>query len=123
MPLAGQQQMGLYLWYLLQYRVIDELGRKASPEDLHELTLSVYPRFRELVRGSEAQLEDTFRRAFEFSPLLSPPLTAADFMIFASVALGVLLVDPSAQLAAAHPHVAAWWHRHVQRFRTEGFAG
>ncbi len=66
--LAGQQHAGVYLLYLLYRTVKTALGKSPTPADLHELTITVYPRFRKVIRADDVQLEDTFRRAFELPP-------------------------------------------------------
>jgi hypothetical protein len=118
-PLASQQYAGIYLLYLLYRAVKDTLGRSPNQSDLHELTTSAYPRFREIMRAEEGQLEDTFRRAFDLPPL-RPPLTAGEFVVFSSVALGVLLVNPDNDLEVMRPGLASWLQRNHARIRAEG---
>ena len=119
LPLASQQRAGAYLLYLLYRQVKVILGRTPSPEDLHKLAASNYPRFHEVLVADEGQLEETFRRAFEFRPLRAP-LTPAEFAVFSSVALGVLLANPEQDLEAMRPGLAAWLRRNQERFRAEG---
>jgi hypothetical protein len=120
-PLVTQQRIGAYLLYLLWRQVKVTLGRMPTPEDLHELTDRVYPKFREILsRADKILLEETFRRVFEFRPLLEAPLRPGDFGVFSSVALGVLLTNPAAELEAMRPGLAAWLRRNQARFRAEG---
>lgn len=117
--LAGQQHAGAYLLYLMYRKVKLTLGRAPTPDDLRELTVSAYPRFREILRADEVQLEDTFRRAFEL-PLLGARLTPGEFFVFSSVALGTLLVSPADELDAMRPGLASWLHLNRDKFRAEG---
>jgi hypothetical protein len=118
-PLPSQQRAGGYLLYPLWRRVKVFLGRRPSPEDLHELTGTTYPRFSEIVRANEVQLEETFRRVFEFPPRLAAP-TPGEFAVFSSVALGVLLASPQEELEAMRPGPASWLRRNQEQFRAEG---
>jgi hypothetical protein len=119
LPLASQQRAGAYLLYLLYRQTKVILGRTPNPQDLHELAAGAYPRFHEVLIADEVQLEETFRTAFEFPPLRAP-LSPAEFAVFSSVALGVLLTDPAAELEAMRPGMAAWLRRNQERFRAEG---
>jgi hypothetical protein len=119
LPLAGQQRAGAYLLYLLYRQVKLTVGRPPTPEDLHELTVSAYPRFREILLAEEAQLEETFRRVFEFPPLRAP-LKPGDFAVFSSVALGVLQANPQEELEVMRPGLASWLRRNQERFRAGG---
>jgi hypothetical protein len=119
--LVGQQHISAYLLYLLYRAVKTTLGKAPTPADLKELSGSVYPRFREIIRASEIQLEDTFRQVFEF-PLLSPPLKPGEFVVFGSAALGILLVNPADELEAMRPGLASWLRRNRERFKAEGLS-
>lgn len=118
-PLAIQQRVGVYLLYLLWRQVKTLLRPTPTPEDLHELAVSAYPRFREILTASEAQLEEVLRRSFEFPPLHAS-LAPGDFGVFSSVALGVLLAHPEQELEAMRPGLASWLRRNKERFRAEG---
>ena len=119
LPLASQQRAGAYLLYLLYRQVKLTLVRPPTPEDLDELTIGAYPRFREILLAEEVQLEETFRRVFEFPPLRAP-LKPGDFAVFSSVALGVLQANPQEELEAMRPGLASWLRRNQERFRAEG---
>jgi hypothetical protein len=95
------------------------LGRSATPKDLHELTVSAYPRFREILHADEVHLEETFRRAVELPPLRAS-LTPGEFFAFSSAALGVLLVNPAVELNAMRPGLASWLKENSERFHAEG---
>lgn len=99
---------GLYLQYLLRYRVAAILGRRPTADDLHDLTDRFYPDFAKIIRGDRTQLEDTLLTVFD----LVPEEDAVDGpmgVILGSAALGVLLEDPDADLAAMRPPLAKWW--------------
>jgi hypothetical protein len=114
-----QQRAGAYLLYLLWRHIKTLLGRKPSPEDLRELAISIYPRFRDQLRGSEIQLDAVLRRAFGYT-LPAAQVTPGEFMVFGSVALGLLLAEPQRELDLMRPGMASWWHKNKDRFREEG---
>jgi hypothetical protein len=116
--LASQQHAGVYLLYLLYRAVKDMIGKSPTSVDLHEIAVSAYPRFREILRAEEAQLEDTFRRAFDLP--LRGPLKPGEFVVFSSAALGVLLMSPDEDLERMRPGLASWLDRNRDRFRAEG---
>jgi hypothetical protein len=118
-PLARQQRAGLYLWYLLQYRITDTLRRRPTQQDLHEIALSAYPRFRQVVTADETLLEDVLRKVFEF-PQLKTHIQAGQLAVLGSAVLGVLMDHPAADMEAARPHLIQWWQRNVKRFREQG---
>jgi hypothetical protein len=118
-PAAAQQRIGVYLRYLLYRKVKAILGRTPGGGDLHELALSSYPRFREMLHADEAQLEETLRKAFEFPPLRAP-LQPGEFVVFGSVVLGVLMVNPKEELQGMRPGLAVWLRRNQEQFRGEG---
>jgi hypothetical protein len=118
-PLVSQQYAGVYLLYLLYRAVKETIARPPNQSDLRELAASTYPRFREIMRADEVQLEDTFRRAFDLPPL-RPPLTAAEFVLFSSVALGVLLLNPDKDLEVMRPGLVSWLDRNRARIRAAG---
>ncbi len=108
-------QAGAYLWYLLRYRLAVLLGRRPSPEDLHELAERFYPQFAKLIRGGQAQLENTLLTVFD--------LAAADkrvkggmAIVLGTAALGVISDDPETDLATMRPHLADWWRRNANEF-------
>ena len=121
-PLLGYERevphdvrAGLYLWYLLRYRVIEVLGRKPTPEDLHSLAERSYPTFAKLIRGDESQLEDTLLTVFGFAPE-ERKVSGGRAVVLGSAALGILLEDPETELAAMRPHLARWQHANADKF-------
>lgn len=121
-PLAGHQQAGAYLTYLLYHQMRKALGRVPTGEDVPDLTLSTYPKFREVVVADEAMLEEAFRKALQLPPLRTA-LTAGEFMLLSSAALGAMLVDPIAGLDALRPGLALWIWRMRDAFPDAGIAG
>ena len=107
---------GAYLWYLLRYRVAALLGRRPRPEDLHELAQRYAPKFAELIRGGQAELEDTLLTVFDFTTH-GRKVKGGKAIIVGSAALGVLLDDVEVELAEMRPHLAEWWRRNEEKFR------
>lgn len=107
---------GAYLWFLLRYRVSALLGRRPRPEDLHELAQRYAPKFAKLIRGGQAELEDTLFTVFDFTTRGSK-VKGGKAVIVGSAALGVLLNDVEAELAEMRPSLADWWARNATEFR------
>jgi len=120
--LPNDGQAATYIWYLLRYRVIEILQRKPTPEDLHELAITTWPRFGEVVQGDERLVEDILRSVFKHPPI-QEEITGAKLIVLGSAALGVLLDDPLAYLDAIRPHLAEWWRRNLEDFRRQGIVG
>jgi hypothetical protein len=107
---------GVYLWYLLRYRVAELLGRRPSPEDLHALAERSYPAFARLIRGDRSQLEDTLFTVFGLA-CEGRKVGGGMGVVMGSAALGVLLDDPETELAAMRPHLAQWRRASADEFR------
>lgn len=123
LPLQARHQCGLYLWYMMQYRIKDLLRREPTPADLHQLANNAYPQFREVLsKAEEIHLEEALRRALEFKPL-EIRLTAGEFQLFGAAALGVLLSDPEHDMEAMRPSLEVWWSRNRERFASLGVSG
>lgn len=118
-PLAGQQHAGAYLLYLLFRTVKTIIGTQPMPTDLHVLAMSNFADFHKFVRAERVQPEDTYRRAFSL-PMLRPPLTPAEFVIFGAVALGILLPDPVNDLESMRPALSAWLNRNRESSGRKG---
>jgi hypothetical protein len=118
-PLAGQRLAGAYLLYLLQYRVIDILGRRPTLEDLQQLARRASPKYGRLLRVEASLPEDTLRTTFK---LASPEreVKGGRFAVSSSATLGVLLDDPQPDLEVMRPHLAEWWRRNEEKFRDLG---
>jgi hypothetical protein len=110
---------GIYLWYLLRYRIAALLGRRPTPHDLRELGGRIYPEFSKIIRCDQGQLEDMLLTAFEFASE-DRKVKGGRAIVMGSAALGVLLEDPEAELAAMRPHLAEWWRRNADEFRDLG---
>jgi hypothetical protein len=115
----GRDQAAVYLRFLLEYRVIEILGRRPTVEDLHELSISTYTRYRQVIREDEEVLEDLLGTVFKFLPP-ERYVKGARFMVLASAAVGVLLDDPASQLDAIRPPLARWYRRHENKLRELG---
>jgi hypothetical protein len=110
---------GVYVWYLVQYQVIDVLGRKPTVEDLHELAVSIHPKFSKLIRWDIERLEDMLCTIFE----LAPPgrqVTGGQLVVSASAVVSVLVDDPISQLAIIRPPLARWSARNAGTLRKLG---
>lgn len=120
--LPNDGQAGMIVRYLLEYRVIDLLQRRPTPDDLHELAMSAWPRFAEVVNANEGMLEDLLRTVFEFAAE-ERKITGAAMIVLGSVALGALLSDPVAELETVRPRLETWWQRNAPDFRHRGIIG
>ena len=116
---ASLNSSRLLPWVLLRYRVAEMLGRRPSPQDLHSLAERYYPQFSKLIRGDQRQLEDTLLTVFAFAAE-GRKVKGGNAVVMGSAALGVLLGDPAAELAAMRPHLAAWWEGNKAEFGRGG---
>jgi hypothetical protein len=48
-------------------------------------------------------------------------ITAAELLVLAPAALGVLYEDPDAELSRMKPHLDRWWQKFSVRLRSEGY--
>jgi hypothetical protein len=119
--LSGQHRTGVYLLYLLGFRVKEVLQtNKPTADQLHDLAGLTYPRFRAVLdRADETHLEETLRTALEMPPL-GKGISPGEFTVFAAAALGLLLDDPDIELAAIRHRLASWWERHRESFVRQG---
>jgi hypothetical protein len=68
MPLEKHRLAGAYVLYLLQYRVIDMLGRKPTQMDLHDVAVRHSVKFSApLTAVPDGVLEDTLRTTFKLA--------------------------------------------------------
>ncbi len=119
--LAGQQRTGLYLFYLLGFRVKEVLlTQKPTPEQLHDLAVTIYPGLRAILdRADQAHLEETLRTAFDLPPA-GTGVSLGEFAVFAAAAVGLLSDEPDQDLARIRPRLASWWNRNYESFVTQG---
>jgi len=101
---------GVYVWYLMWHRVAELLGRKPTPEDLHELAERIYPRFAQLIRWDQQRLEDTLATVFQYAPA-DRQVTGGELYVAGSAIVSILLDDPSTQMAAIRAPLARWYAR------------
>ena len=120
--LPSDGQAASYVWYALRYRAIEILERRPTPEDLHDLAISTWPRFGQIVQGDERLVEDILRSVFKHAPLQNE-ITGAKLIVLGSAELGILLNDPSADLDRIRPHLAEWWRQNLAHFRRQGIVG
>lgn len=111
--------VGVYLWYLLRYRVAELIAARPDADDLHVLADRYYPTFSKLIRGDKSQLADTLLTAFELAAE-DRKVSGGNAVVLGSAALGVLLEHPEAELRAMRPHLAAWSERNAAYFREPG---
>jgi hypothetical protein len=122
--LPGQHRMGIYLKYILSYRVKEVLRQnQPTDKDLHDIAAGSYGRVHQVLdRATVIELEETVRTAFD-RPSLGGGVTPGQFMVFAGAILGVLMNDPDREVEEIRPRLAAWWQRHYDTFRTQGLLG
>lgn len=120
--LPNDGQAAAYIWYVLRYRVVEILGRKPASEDLHELATSTWPALAAIVHGDAQLVEDVLRSVFKHAPA-QDDITGAKLIVLGSVTLAVLLDDPSRDLEVIRPHLAEWWRRNLESFRSQGIIG
>jgi hypothetical protein len=105
-----RDEASIYLFYLLKYRVVEMLARRPETDDLHALAARIYESYARVAREPASTLEDTLRAVFNMPPQGTPQSGARRFVSGAAAA-GVLFSDPSTDLAAIRPHLAAWRSR------------
>jgi hypothetical protein len=110
---------GVYVWYMLEYRVHDILQRRPTLEDLHEVASRGNAKFAKLIKENETSLEDTLRTVFKFSSAKTQ-VTGGRLFVAGSAAVSVLLDDPDAQLSAMRAPLAGWYARHAAKLRELG---
>lgn len=112
-------QAGMYIWYLLRYRLVDMLGHPPDANDIHDIAERFRPRFEKVIRGDRNLLEDTLRTVVSL-PSQGEQVSGGKFVALGVAALGVLLDNPDADLRAIRPHLAAWWRKNLEKFRARG---
>jgi hypothetical protein len=119
--LAGHQRTGIYLLYLLSFRVRDVLQTgKPTTEQLRELAARTYPALRQILsQAPQEHLEEALRTAFQM-PALGAGIKPGEFGVLAAATLGLLLDDPEQYLAAIRPQAASWWQRNHASFVRQG---
>ena len=105
-----RDEASAYLYYLLRYRVAEVLGRRPVAEDLHDLAVQTHPRYAKVVTEPVGTLEDTLRAVFNMPPT-GLQQSGAGLFVSGVAAAGVLLRDPSVDLAPIRSHLAEWRSR------------
>jgi hypothetical protein len=102
---------GVYVWYLVQYCVAQILQRSPTAGDLHDLAVRGDPKFAQLIRAGEVNMEKTLRSVFQFA---SPDqqVTGGQLYIAGSAAVSALLSDPAALEAIRGP-LSRWYARNA----------
>jgi hypothetical protein len=99
---------GVYLLYLIQYRMAEILGHRPSEADIRELAERGQDRYLVLIK-QKIRMADVLSTAWEMAP---PDRTVAGvyFWIGGAVALAALLDDPPRpELAKMRPYLAEWY--------------
>jgi hypothetical protein len=118
--LPGQQKAGLYLWYLLRHALAHLVGGAVPREDdLGRAADNYGARFSAVVDADRNLLEDTFRKVFELPPR-TKEIGPGELLVLGTAALGVLYVDPSADLEKMKPKLAQWWSNNSEQFHSQG---
>jgi hypothetical protein len=110
---------GVYVWYLLEYRVLHILRHRATPDDLQDLASRNYPKFARLIKENEISLYDTLCTVFRFAPP-ERQIGGTRLFVSGSAAVSVLLDNPPDELPAIRPHLANWYHRHAGKLQELG---
>jgi hypothetical protein len=104
----GGRTAGLYLVFMLRYRMIELLGHRPSADELHVLTVRFYPSYAVLIRrGGSRGLERVFLTVFAMLGA-DDQIDRHDFWSMSVVALGVLLRDPAADLEPMRAGLLRW---------------
>jgi hypothetical protein len=117
--LAGQQQAGLYIWFLLRQVAACIVGRVPNADDLKIISAENYRAFSTVVTASRSAFEDTLRKVFELQPL-EKEIGPGDLLVLGSAALGVLLRALGSDLDTLKPKLGEWWLRHSAKFYNQG---
>jgi hypothetical protein len=110
---------GVYVFYIVEYRVHDILQRRPGPADLHDLAVRASTRFERIIRPTEASLYDTLCTVFKFAPA-DRQVTGGRLLVVGSAAFAALTDGPSSELQAIRLPLARWYAAHAQKFRELG---
>jgi len=110
---------GVYVYYVLEYRVHDILQGRPTPQDLHDLANRAYPRFAKLIKENEASLEDTLSTVFRFASA-DEQVTGGRLLVAGSAAISALLDDVDAQLSAIREPFPRWYARNAAKLTELG---
>ena len=102
--------VGIYVWYILQYLVIDTLGHVPTVSDLRELASDIYPKFAPLIVRDEDYLVRVLMSIFN---LVSPEhqVKGGEIVISGSAVISSLLEGSSGELTSIRPHLSQWLKR------------
>jgi hypothetical protein len=109
---------GIYVWYIVEYRVHEILQRRPTPQDLQQLAGTANSRFATLIRQTEASLEDTLCTVFKFASG-DRQVTGGRLLVAGSAAISVLFNDTAALQKVRAP-LARWYAAHAAKFRELG---
>jgi hypothetical protein len=112
-------QVGMYLWFLLRYRVVEMLGHRPSAEDLQGIAARAESRYNVIIRPGECPLVNVLRTVFVLAAK-GEEVTAGGFVVAGAAALGALLNDPAADMEMMRPYLTDWWQRNLEKFRARG---
>jgi hypothetical protein len=108
--LPDRWRISLYVSASLFYKLVDYFAGVPTAEDLDELAAQRYPAFRRLVTRERALFEDTLRAGLELPPRpMRTTVGGTSRIVYMSVALGVLMENPTAELRLMRSRVARWY--------------
>jgi hypothetical protein len=117
LDLQRQRLAGLYLWYLLRFRIVALVGNRPTESDLMGLVDRSRSRFAAIADKDPSLLGRTLLSAFNIAEP-ADSVTGAEFSVASSVALGVLLEDPVSDLDPMRPPLIRWCHHHSDEYWT-----
>jgi hypothetical protein len=105
---------GVYVWYILQYRVIEIVDRVPTVGDLSGLVNNIYPKFARLILRDEDYLLRVLMSIFN---LISPEqqVRGGEIVVSGSAAISALLENPAGELILIRPHLSQWLMRNRSR--------
>jgi hypothetical protein len=117
--LAGQQQAGLYVWYLLRNVVGGIAGGMPSESFLHDISINHTGGFEKVAKADSSLLEDALRKVFELPPKVKD-VGPGGLLFLAPAACGVLLADSGYELSVLKEKLNKWWMRSSNNFYNKG---
>ncbi len=117
---------GVYLYVILQTRVVLTLDRIPTTRELESQAATLYPRYHALLRRSPVMLnlsvltlEKTLMAAVEPGDF-PPDIRGTRWNLTAAAASGILMEDPQLDLFNTRRVVAQHWEQRGQRYRELG---
>ncbi|HVY08819.1 MAG TPA: hypothetical protein VHB18_01555 [Mycobacteriales bacterium] len=105
-PADGQ---GIGIVYLLLILVLKErVAEQVNPAALRQVAAETYEAWAPLIGRPRSALEAVFLSPFELNPD-DEAVVGTELMVHGTAALGILLQDPTADVARFRPFVDEWW--------------